>query len=97
MYRGIPTQTELCPRLGRGRLSDHATDGEGYNVVIDVDRPGTLDDKDNAVIKLVDKFLKEHDENPIVDGREHHLPAGALRGAWLARVLRRCTTGISTR
>ena len=42
------------------------TGNEGYNVVIDVADPVKHDAKDNAAISLVDKFLKLHDENPIV-------------------------------
>lgn len=39
---------------------------EGYNVIIDVEDPCNHDDQDNAVITLVDKFLKAHGEKPII-------------------------------
>jgi hypothetical protein len=42
------------------------THDEGYNVVIDVADPVKHDVKDNEAITLVDKFLKLHDENPVV-------------------------------
>lgn len=38
---------------------------EAYNVLIDVDDPTKFDDRDNAVITLVDKFLRDRDLNPI--------------------------------
>jgi thymidylate synthase len=43
-----------------------STGDEGYNVVIDVTDPVIHDDKENEVITLVDKFLKLHDQNPII-------------------------------
>ncbi len=43
-----------------------ATSDEGYNVVIDVADPLNHDSMDNEVICLVDKFLKSHDQNPVV-------------------------------
>ena len=64
MYRGIPTAIELCASLGAGRISDRLR-GEAYNVVIDVENPTKFDDHDNAVIKLVDSFLRERKHNPI--------------------------------
>lgn len=39
---------------------------KGYNVVIDVADPVTHSEKDNEVISLVDKFLKDHDTYPII-------------------------------
>jgi thymidylate synthase len=43
-----------------------STEDEGYNVVIDVADPVKHDAKDNEAITLVDKFLKRHDQNPVV-------------------------------
>src|SRR5947208_2771960 len=42
------------------------TGDEGYNVVIDVVDPVKHQKKENDAITLVDKFLKRHDQNPIV-------------------------------
>lgn len=65
MYRGIPTQ-KSCARAWVAAASAISDTGEGYNVVIDVADPITHDDKDHEVITLADKFLKLHDEYPIV-------------------------------
>ena len=65
MYRGI--EAKSCARAWLAACkSIMATRGEGYNVVIDVVDPVKHDAKDNAAISLVDKFLKEHTQNPIV-------------------------------
>jgi thymidylate synthase len=64
MYRGIPTQSS-CARAWVEAASAIASDGEAYNVVIDVEDPTKFDDRDNAVIKLVDSFLRERNHNPI--------------------------------
>jgi hypothetical protein len=66
MYLAIPTQRS-CARAwvaAASALVEHG--GEGYNVVIDVDDPWNHDDADNAVITLVDTFLKDHDQYPII-------------------------------
>jgi thymidylate synthase len=39
---------------------------EAYNVVIDVQDPWTHNDDDNEIISLVDRFLREHGQNPII-------------------------------
>ncbi len=66
MYIGIPTQ-QSCARAWVAAASSIIKKGdEGYNVVIDVENPCDHDASDNAVITLVDKFLKAHDENPII-------------------------------
>jgi thymidylate synthase len=66
MYLGIPTQRS-CARAWVAAASGIIDNGdEGYNVVIDVEDPWNHDDQDNAVITLVDKFLKAHGENPII-------------------------------
>jgi hypothetical protein len=65
MFRGIGSKS--CARAWAAACkSIMATRNEGYNVIIDVADPVKHDAKDNAAISLVDKFLKEHDENPIV-------------------------------
>src|SRR6266436_4595530 len=75
-------------------LSGH----QGYHVVIDVDNPVALSEQDAAVVQAVDAFLAEHGENPSgADSSKHHLPTSNLRGARVARFLRRLhQTGIPT-
>lgn len=66
MYLPIPTQ-KSCARAWVAAASTVIARGdETYNVVIDVKDPWNHNDADNAVITLVDKFLKAHDENPII-------------------------------
>jgi thymidylate synthase len=66
MYLGVTPQRS-CARAWVAAASAIIKSGdEGYNVVIDVEDPWTHDANDNAVITLVDKFLKAHDENPII-------------------------------
>ena len=66
MYLGVPTQ-KSCARAWVAAASAVIARGdESYNVVIDVEDPWNHDDNDNEVITLVDKFLKAHDENPII-------------------------------
>lgn len=65
MFRGI--EAKSCARAWAAACkSIMGTKNEGYNVVIDVADPVKHDAKDNAAITLVDKFLKERDENPVV-------------------------------
>lgn len=65
MFRGI--EEKSCARAWVAAcMSIMATRDEGYNVVIDMADPVTHYGKDNKVITLVDKFLREYDENPIV-------------------------------
>ena len=64
MYRGIPTQSS-CARAWVAAASAIASDGEAYNVVIDVESPTEFDDRDNAMIKFVDSFLRDRNQNPI--------------------------------
>src|SRR5712692_488306 len=66
MYLPIPTE-QTCARAWVAAASRLMANGdEGYNVVIDVEDPWKHDDQDNAIITLLDKFLKAHDENPII-------------------------------
>jgi thymidylate synthase len=66
MYLGITPQRS-CARAWVAAASAIIESGdESYNVVIDVENPLNHDDQDNTVISLVDKFLKAHDENPII-------------------------------
>ena len=66
MYLAIPPQRS-CARAwvaAASALIEHGD--ETYNVVIDIEDPLTHDENDNAVITLVDKFLKEHDRYPMI-------------------------------
>jgi hypothetical protein len=66
MYLGITPQRS-CARAWVAAASALIESGnESYNVVIDVEDPWNHDDRDNAVITLVDKFLRAHDANPVV-------------------------------
>lgn len=65
MFRGI--EAKSCARAwAAASMSIMGTRNEGYNVVIDVADPVRHDAKDDAAITIVDKFLKEHSESPIV-------------------------------
>jgi hypothetical protein len=66
VYRGITPQTSCARAWIAAASSIIETGDEGYNVVIDVEDPISHADLDNEVITLVDKFLRTHDENPIV-------------------------------
>src|SRR4051794_3197935 len=65
MFRGIKEKS--CARAWAAAcMSIMGTRDQGYNVVIDVADPVTHDAKDNQAITLVDKFLRQHEENPVV-------------------------------
>ena len=66
MYRAIPTQRSCARAWVAAASAIIEMRDEGYNVVIDVEDPCTHDERDNEAINLVDRFLKEHDEHPIV-------------------------------
>ena len=62
----LPIATEpTCARAWVAAASAISGAVNAYNVVIDVDDPTKFDDGDNAVITLVDTFLRERDLNPI--------------------------------
>jgi thymidylate synthase len=66
MYLPIPTERS-CARAWVAAASTLIAQGnEAYNVIIDVEAPSIHDDQDNVVITMVDKFLRKHDENPII-------------------------------
>lgn len=66
MYLPLPT-AKSCARAWVAAVSAVIdARNEAYNVVIDIDNPSVHDDQDNEVITLVDKFLRKHDENPII-------------------------------
>lgn len=65
MYIPIPPQAS-CARAWVAAASAIASDVDAYNVVIDVDGPVTLNKDDNRVITLVDSFLREREQNPII-------------------------------
>jgi len=54
-----------CARAWVAAASAIARPGEGYNVIIGVDDPLRFDARDIQVVKLVDAFLREHDQAPI--------------------------------
>ena len=66
MYLAIPTERSCASAWVAAASAIIGTHDEGYNVVIDVEDPCTHSVQDNAVISLVDRFLKEHDKHPIV-------------------------------
>ena len=63
-FLGIPNQP-TCARAWVAAATAISSDIEAYNVVIDVDNPTKFDDRDNAVVSLVDTFLRERDLNSI--------------------------------
>ena len=65
MYRAIPSERSCARAWVAASSAIIDTRDEGYNVVIDVEDPCTHSTQDNAVINLVDKFLKDHDKHPI--------------------------------
>jgi thymidylate synthase len=65
MFRCI--EAKSCARAWAAACkSIMATKNEGYNVVIDVADTVKHNAKENTAINLVDKFLKLHEESPIV-------------------------------
>jgi hypothetical protein len=64
MFTAIPTQP-TCARAWVAASSAISGPAEAYNVVIDVDDPAKFDERDHAVITLVDTFLRDRDLNPI--------------------------------
>ena len=82
----IPTQSQpSCARAWVTAATAIAPEGDGYNVVIDVEDPVALDERDNAVVQHVDSFLRERDQHPVITVantifpqamyREHGAPA----------------------
>jgi thymidylate synthase len=65
MYNCIQSK-KTCAEAWVAACQSIMNDHEGYNVVIDVGDPLRHSEKDNAVILLVDKFLKDHRQNPII-------------------------------
>lgn len=64
MFLGLPTQP-TCARAWVAAATAISGNVEAYNVVIDVDNPTKFDERDNAVVSLVDAFLRERDLNSI--------------------------------
>jgi thymidylate synthase len=64
MFTAIPTEP-TCARAWVAAATAISGQVEAYNVLIDVDDPTKFDDRDNAVITLVDTFLRDRDLNPI--------------------------------
>jgi thymidylate synthase len=66
VYLPIPTQRSCARAWVAAASALIARRDESYNVVVDMQDPLTHDDRDNAVITLVDKFLRKRAENPII-------------------------------
>ena len=66
MYQGVPTQQSCARAWVAACIRDHADRRRGLQRRDRRGRPVNHDEKDNDVITLVDKFLKAHDENPII-------------------------------
>ncbi len=64
MFLAIPTQP-TCARAWVAAASAISAAVDAYNVVIDVDNPTKFDDRESAVVALVDTFLRDRDLNPI--------------------------------
>lgn len=66
MYLAIPSQTS-CARgwvAAASALIDQRD--EGFNVIIDVQDPVSHDDADHAAITLLDRFLRDRNQNPVI-------------------------------
>jgi thymidylate synthase len=66
MYLAVPTQRSCARAWVAASSALVERSDESYNVIIDIEQPISHDDDDNAVITMVDRFLREHDANPIV-------------------------------
>jgi len=66
MYLAIPTERSCARAWVAAATALVERRDEAYNVVLGVEDPFTHSVRDNAVINLVDTFLKEHDKHPIV-------------------------------
>jgi thymidylate synthase len=64
MFIAIPTEP-TCAKAWVAAASRISGAIDAYNVIIDVDNPTKFDDRDNAVVALVDTFLRERDLNSI--------------------------------
>lgn len=64
MYTAVPAGRS-CVESWLSAAHAIQTEGEGYNVIIDVERPTEFNTGDNAAAKLVDQFLRTHDQNPL--------------------------------
>ena len=95
MFRGIEARS-CALAWAAACKSIMATKNEGYNVIIDVADPVKHDAKDNTAISLVDKFLKLHDESPIVTVANTIFPQALYEAHGSSRVLQNLSTGIST-
>ena len=64
MFIAIPTQP-TCAKAWVAAALAISSAVDAYNVVIDVDDPTQFDERDNAVVTLVDTFLRDRDLNSI--------------------------------
>lgn len=60
-----PQSKRSCARAWLEASRAIESTGEGYNVVVDVEDPVTFDEGDNAVITLVDSFLRCKNQSPV--------------------------------
>ncbi len=66
MYLSIQSESS-CGRAWASAAQALINAGdEAYNVIIDVDDPSAHDDVDNAIISLVDDFLRDRNTHPII-------------------------------
>lgn len=80
MYKPIKPE-QSCARAWVEACKEVIRSGdEAYNVIIDVASPTTHDEVDNSVISLVDRFLRESDENPIITVANTIFPQSLLDG-----------------
>jgi hypothetical protein len=64
MFTAVPTEA-TCARAWVAAASSISASAQAFNVVIDVDCPTKFDDRDDAVISLVDTFLRDRGLYPI--------------------------------
>jgi hypothetical protein len=80
MYLGIPTQ-KSCARAWVAAAAALIEAGDAaFNVVIDVASPDLHDSTDNEIITLNDRFLRDHDVQPIVSVANTIFPQSLYNG-----------------
>lgn len=66
MYLPVETQQSCARAWVQATLALINNGDEAYNVIIDVQNPQLFDEQDHAIISVVDDFLREHEQNPII-------------------------------
>lgn len=83
----LPTKTQpSCARAWVEAASTISKSTEDYNVVIDVENPTVFDEKDNAIINLVDQFLRDHNAGSISTVANTIFPDRVYRAAGSANL-----------